>query len=26
MFDKILVLLENINLGELKEFTVQKET
>ncbi|NRT74807.1 transposase [Clostridium beijerinckii] len=26
MFDKILVLLENINLGELKKFTVQKET
>jgi hypothetical protein len=26
MFDKLLILLENINLEELKEFTVQKET
>jgi transposase len=26
MFDKILVLLETINLEELKQFTVQKET
>lgn len=26
MFDKILALLQTINLEELKEFTVQKET